>query len=462
MNDVEGAPDLVLTGRFERDAEKTYHHFPFEVPDGADAVRIRLSYNNRISSDPFLEGGNTLDLGLFDQRGTDTGSPGFRGWSGSVRSDISISEFRATPPYRPGPIEPGVWHALLGLYKVGADGVDYRLELWFTEDECVVAPELPPLTLPAVDRRPPSRSGWLRGDLHCHSLRSDGDSTPAEVMRAAAAQGLDFVGLTDHNTPAIERSDRVSTDGPVLIPATEVTTYGGHWNVWGVRNWYEFRQPNAVATKAAMGQAVDDGAFVSVNHPKPFGPEWSYGVDLGYQAIEVWNGPWGFLNPISLAWWDEHLRRGQRVVAVGGSDTHYLRDNDSASWRKPKLGQPTTWLNTHGERTLEAILDALRRGDLFLSATPDGPELYLDVHGENVMIQVVAGQGSTLVAITDAGAVAAWPIGSEPVEKRMPFPADSKYLRIQVIDQHGNVLALSNPVWRDGIEPVSVENGERR
>jgi predicted metal-dependent phosphoesterase TrpH len=37
-------------------------------------------------------------------------------------------------------------------------------------------------------------------DLHTHSTASDGTDTPAELMRAARAAGLDVVALTDHDT----------------------------------------------------------------------------------------------------------------------------------------------------------------------------------------------------------------------------------------------------------------------
>ncbi|MEU8617153.1 PHP domain-containing protein [Streptomyces sp. NPDC048623] len=40
----------------------------------------------------------------------------------------------------------------------------------------------------------------MRIDLHTHSTASDGTDTPAELMRNAAAAGLDVVGLTDHDT----------------------------------------------------------------------------------------------------------------------------------------------------------------------------------------------------------------------------------------------------------------------
>ncbi|MGH3993563.1 MAG: PHP domain-containing protein, partial [Pseudonocardiaceae bacterium] len=42
----------------------------------------------------------------------------------------------------------------------------------------------------------------MRVDLHAHSTASDGTDTPAELVTAAAAAGLDVVALTDHDTTA--------------------------------------------------------------------------------------------------------------------------------------------------------------------------------------------------------------------------------------------------------------------
>jgi predicted metal-dependent phosphoesterase TrpH len=42
----------------------------------------------------------------------------------------------------------------------------------------------------------------MRIDLHAHSTASDGTDTPAELVAAAVAMGLDVVALTDHDTTA--------------------------------------------------------------------------------------------------------------------------------------------------------------------------------------------------------------------------------------------------------------------
>ena len=40
---------------------------------------------------------------------------------------------------------------------------------------------------------------WFKGNLHTHTLNSDGDSLPDEVVRWYRAHGYQFLVLTDHN-----------------------------------------------------------------------------------------------------------------------------------------------------------------------------------------------------------------------------------------------------------------------
>jgi predicted metal-dependent phosphoesterase TrpH len=61
-------------------------------------------------------------------------------------------------------------------------------------------------------------------DLHAHSSCSDGTDTPAELMAAAAAAGLDVVAITDHDTTAgwAEAAEAVRP-GMRLVPGAELS-----------------------------------------------------------------------------------------------------------------------------------------------------------------------------------------------------------------------------------------------
>ena len=43
-----------------------------------------------------------------------------------------------------------------------------------------------------------NQKNMLKGGLHCHTTRSDGDGTPEEVIRLHKENGYDFLALTDH------------------------------------------------------------------------------------------------------------------------------------------------------------------------------------------------------------------------------------------------------------------------
>jgi predicted metal-dependent phosphoesterase TrpH len=66
----------------------------------------------------------------------------------------------------------------------------------------------------------------VRIDLHTHSRASDGTQSPAELVRAAAAAGLDVVALTDHDTAAgwAEAADAARRAGVSLVPGMELSS----------------------------------------------------------------------------------------------------------------------------------------------------------------------------------------------------------------------------------------------
>lgn len=70
-------------------------------------------------------------------------------------------------------------------------------------------------------------------DLHAHSSVSDGTERPAELVRAAAAAGLDAVALTDHDTTAgWADATAAAHELPLtLLPGLELSTRIGYRSV---------------------------------------------------------------------------------------------------------------------------------------------------------------------------------------------------------------------------------------
>lgn len=360
------------------DGGDPYLLVPFEVPPGGRAVRLTVAFPTSAHTARAPEGA-VVDLGLFGPSGPGEGDA-FRGYSGSERGVVVVGERSATPGYRPGPIEPGVWRILLGSYRVPPGGVPVTLTLEALAGEPPVPggvssrPAGPRPTTAGPDRRVPGATPmrWIPVDLHAHTLHSDGAETPAELAARARARGLEALFVTDHNTDA-HLPDLPGASLPVLLPGEEVTTYGGHLNALGITSWVDFRchAPDGVAS--AVAEVHRQGAIASVNHPASPGDPWRHGAALDIDAVEVWNGPWSAEDDAALAWWEGLLSDGRRVTAVGGSDTH-----GPAPGEQP-VGTPTTWVRASAP-TLRDILGAVRRGNVVVTrdpATPP-PELWVE------------------------------------------------------------------------------------
>ncbi len=61
-------------------------------------------------------------------------------------------------------------------------------------------------------------------DLHTHSTASDGTDSPAELIRIAAAAGLQVVAITDHDTTrGWEQAAAALQPGMTLVPGAEIS-----------------------------------------------------------------------------------------------------------------------------------------------------------------------------------------------------------------------------------------------
>ena len=470
---VELSHTLTGTATLADKATDDYLLLPFEVPPGVGRLTVRYTYTHRVSAALPGGSGNVVDIGVFDPRGAAVfQGQGFRGWSGSDRSEFTIGLADTTPGYLPGPIYAGTWHILLGLYHILPEGCDYRLTIVGQPGGMLPPLEPGPLAAPVLSRE----ARWYRGDLQSHTHHSDGTGSLADLAAAARAQELDFVAVTDHNTVSHwAHLAAAGGDDLLLIPGQEITTYYGHANAWGAGGWQEFRCRDN-ATMARIIEAVyAAGGLFSVNHPKDNGPAWEYSPDLPFDCVEAWQGLWAANNYQSLDFWDSLLRRGRRVVAVGGSDKHVAPFTGET--RLYDLGTPTTWVYAE-ELSTVGILGGIRAGHVFISADPQGPELYLTADadedgvyegmmGDEVIVaagqpvillaQVVGGRGLVL-SILSGEWVKRVPVESDDFAHRWQArPQDDTFYRLELVEPGGAKAglnpaalvrrALSNPIY---------------
>jgi hypothetical protein len=465
----------------ERARSDPYFYLPFSVPAGVRRIHIAYEYSEPVQA--LFGPGNTLDIGIFDSRGRDfLDAPGFRGWSGGARREFEITEDGATPGYIGGALFPGEWNILLGLARLNETGVRYDVRVTLDVDESAASSHdssfeslrtSGQLAAGAnVDAARPGAGRWLKGDLHCHTLHSDGANSVREIVENAVELGLDFLAVTDHNTTTHHAELENFPDLPIiLIPGEEVTTYWGHANTWGLREWVEFRCADEESIKAVQRHLRERGAMLSINHAKCIGPPWLFrGWD--YDCMEVWQAPWRFYNWESLEKWDIQLQQGRRVVAVGGSDVHSV---PPAEPRHPHgLAEPTTWV--YAEPSEAGVLAAIRAGHAYISDAPRGAHLSLwadedgDGRYEKMMgdavapkvvrfrVDVAGGMDRRLWIMSDGAPIDI--ISIDRPETQVEFTLDMsgrKYVRAELRGYRGSpargevIWAMTNPVWVEDV-----------
>jgi len=385
-----------------------WHYVPFEVPAGSAALRAQLEYERS---------GAVLDLGCL-------GPAGFRGWSGGARRSFVITGAAATPGYLPGEPEPGTWQLMIGLHRMPVAGVEYRVTVELSSSPGELTADDPPEPPPPLADRParrllPAAPGrrWLAGDLHTHTVHSDGVLTVPELARFAAGRGLDFVAVTDHNTIShhAELADAAATHRITLLPGQEVTAPGGHAGALGGVGWIDFREP-ADAWLEACEQA---GGLLSVNHPYGGPVSWVAPMKRRPPLLEVWH--WSWLDTrwtTPLSWWQAW---DPMAVPVGGSDWH--RPGSDAP-----PGSPTTWVEAE-DTDSAAVLAALAAGRTAISTGRTGP----------VLLRV----GDELIASDADGTILVGPDGPKARVRGSlaKFPAADGYHRL--VDESDATLALT-------------------
>ena len=321
--------------------------------------------------------------------------------------------------------------------------------------------------------------GWYRGDFHLHTTSSDGHYSPQTLARLALAEGLDFFAITDHNS--IGSFGKFSEEsGLLVIPGIEITLAEGHWNVFGIQGQPEWLSEVCVwdkqlATKDLTGsitelmiQIAKSGMLNSINHPllKPW--EWQDGTTQleHIHCLEIWNDPFwpdnAQANPAAVDMWTRWLNAGFRITAIGGSDFHFL-PGEISGYPGERPGLPATYVYAKNLSSV-AILEGLRLGRVYVSM---GPQICLEVAcGEqqgtlgtdyglvsgplDFRIRVDgAPEGSFARLIKNGEEITRFSLNDEQSAHQFRDALDRSrcWYRLDLNDQSGQILAVTNPVY---------------
>ncbi|QBF33026.1 PHP domain-containing protein [Thalassococcus sp. S3] len=295
---------------------------------------------------------------------------------------------------------------------------------------------------------------FYRGNLHTHSTLSDGVLEPAEVCRRYAAEGYDFIALTDHFVGMYDYpiADTVPyrTEGFTTILGAELHSgameNGELWHILAVGLPTDFKPPVAEGFLPVAGQesgpelaarAREAGAFVAIAHPEWSGltQEDARSIEAAH-AVEVYNHgcAMGCDRPHGFYTLDQLLTEGRRLTLCATDDAHFYEPDHFGGWVMVKAERNAP----------DALLDALKTGAYYSSQGPEFRDIRLgqnqvEVTCSAVSSVIVQGQGSAAVAIH----------GQSLTRAEVPLTrfAQSPWLRVTLIDA-ARRRAWSNPIWR--------------
>jgi hypothetical protein len=297
---------------------------------------------------------------------------------------------------------------------------------------------------------------WYKGNTHTHTLNSDGDSTPDDVVRWYREHGYGFLVLTDHNyLTSVDGLNAVhgADEKFLVIRGEELSdSFAGkplHINGLDVSGAVAPQHGTSVADVLQRGVDAIRGrnGVPHINHPN-FG--WAIsGDDLAQvervRLFEIFNGHPQVNNlggggvPGMEEVWDRLLSSGKTIYGIADDDAHVFKQPGNPDVPGPGRG----WVVVRAERLApRPIVEALDRGDFYASTGVDLRDYQVTSSGITITIadttygkyrvQFVGKNGRLLKEVTTSLA-------------SYTFAGGEQYVRARVIESNGR-MAWTQPV----------------
>ena len=195
---------------------------------------------------------------------------------------------------------------------------------------------------------------YVKIDFHVHTSYSDGDDIKA-ILHYAKNRGLDGLAITDHCTlKGYEKCKKLESE-MLIIPGIEIPTEVGHVLVLGVKESFRCMKGRYVEI---YDWALENNCIIVLAHPAVHFHKAKAVLYSGIKphCIEVLNSMYPFYRwAVRYSW---RLASSSGVTPIAGSDAH----------QASIVG--CCYTNVFSEANLEEVLEALRRGRVFLEGGP--------------------------------------------------------------------------------------------
>jgi len=297
---------------------------------------------------------------------------------------------------------------------------------------------------------------WYKGNTHTHTLNSDGDSTPDDVVRWYREHGYQFLVLTDHNFVTsvaglnalhgaderflVIRGEEVSDryeDKPLHINGLDVNALVAPQ---GGSSVVDVLQNNVDAIRRANG-------IPHINHPSF---RWSITAQelqrvRNNRLFEIFNGHPQVNNvggggvPGLEEVWDAILTDGTLLYGIAVDDAHVFKAPGNPDVSGPGRG----WVAVRAPRLeARALLDGLERGDFYASTGVELSDYHATTRQITVTVKATAFSKYRIQFIGKGGRVLneiAQPTATYEIR------GNEGYVRARVLESNGR-MAWAQPI----------------
>ena len=305
---------------------------------------------------------------------------------------------------------------------------------------------------------------WFKGNLHTHTNKSDGDSSPEVVISWYKKNKYDFLVLSDHNHLTILKNNNTDL---LLIPGEEITLnfpHAIHINAIGIKRLIEptLKTSKIKTIQANIDNIIEAGGLAEINHPNF---RWAITGDeltkiRGAHFLEVFNGNYnthsygGGGKKSVEEMWDQMLTEKIKIWGVAVDDSHHFTGEFSATRHNPGRG----WIVVFAKKlTSESILKSLRNGDFYFSTGVKLNEISFSDNEISIVIsgdEVNPGIANSFITdskytsqlITNNGEVLDEIYGKKIKFKLPSLKEEYKYFRTKTTSSTGSI-AWSQPIF---------------